>query len=123
MEFENTGLDITTVFGAGSPEEAEANNDPTKASADFLGIAVHCAKGSALCAGGKPDRLPDEPGGYVGFNALFGNKYVQPQTSPAGPVKDLDGSIIQDAKGNPGFPNLFNPSASQSLGYIGGPRL
>jgi len=49
---------------------------------------------------------------------LFGNKYVQPQISPSGPVKDLDGNIIKDASGNPGFPNLFNPSASQSLGYL-----
>jgi hypothetical protein len=79
IEFENIGLDITTVFGAGSLEELEAQNDPTKASADFLGIAIHCAKKSALCASGKPDLLTDEPGGYVGFNALFGNKYVQPQ--------------------------------------------
>jgi hypothetical protein len=118
IELENIGLDITTVFGAGSPEETEAKTNQAKANADFLGIAVHCANSSVLCAAGKPDLLPDEPGGYVGFKALFGNKYVQPQISPAGPVKDLDGNIIQDASGNPGFPNLFNPSASQSLGYI-----
>jgi hypothetical protein len=118
IEFENIGLDVTTVFGAGSPEETEAKTNPTKASADFLGIAVHCAKTSALCASGKPDILPDEPGGYLGFKALFGNKYVQPQISPGGPVKDLDGNVIQDASGNPGFPNSFNPSASQSLGYL-----
>jgi len=118
IEFENIGLDITTVFGAGSPEQAEAMNDPTKASADFLGIAVHCAQASALCAPGKADLLPDEPGGYVGFEALFGNKYVQPQISSGGPVKDLDGNVIQDAKGNPGFPNSFSPTASQTLGYL-----
>ena len=119
IEFENIGLDITTVFGAGSPEAQEALTDPTKANADFLGIAVHCAQNSPLCTTtGKPDLLPDEPGGYTGFKALFGNKYVQPRISPAGPVKDLDGNIIQDSHGNPGFPNLFNPSASQSLGYL-----
>jgi hypothetical protein len=118
IEFENIGLDITTVFGAGSPEEMEAQSDPTKAQADFLGIAVHCAKKSALCASGKPDLLTDEPGGYVGFNALFGNKYVQPQISPGGPVKDIDGNVIQDSSGNPGFPNLFNPSAAQTLSYL-----
>lgn len=118
IEFENIGLDIATVFGAGSPEQAEATNDPTKASADFLGIALHCAQASALCAPGKPDLLPDEPGGYAGFKALFGNKYVQPQISSGGPVKDLDGNVIQDAKGNPGFPNSFSPTASQTLGYL-----
>ena len=118
IEFENIGLDVTTVFGAGSSEESEAKSDPTKASADFLGIAIHCAKKSALCGSGKPDLLTDEPGGYVGFNALFGNKYVQPQISPGGPVKDIDGNVIQDSKGNAGFPNLFNPSAAQTLGYL-----
>jgi hypothetical protein len=32
-------------------------------------------------------------------------------------VKDLDGNIIKTAQGNPGFPNIFNPTATQSLGY------
>jgi hypothetical protein len=114
IELENTGLDITTVFGANSPE---AKADSTKATTDFLGIAVHCAKGSPLCAAhGRPDLLPDEPGGYSGFSALFGNANVQPQIPPGGPIKDLDGKVIQDTKGNPGFPNSFNPSASQNLG-------
>ncbi|HEX9461096.1 MAG TPA: hypothetical protein VGB82_00730 [Alphaproteobacteria bacterium] len=118
IEFENVGLDIATVFGPNSPEAAEAKSDPAKAQADFLGIAVHCAQNSPLCTAGKPDVLTDEPGGYVGFNALFGNKNVQPAISPSGPVKDLDGNVIQDSHGNPGFPNLFNPSATQSLGYV-----
>jgi hypothetical protein len=118
IEFENIGLDVTTMFGAGSSEENEAKSNPTKASADFLGIAVHCAQQSPLCATGRSDLLPDEPGGYTGFKALFGNKYVQPQISPGGPVKDIDGNIIQDASGNAGFPNLFNPSAAQTLGYL-----
>ena len=118
VELENIGLDITTVFGAGSAEAQEAASDPDKANADFLGIAIHCAQNSALCASGKPDLLPDEPGGYTGFKALFGNKYVQPQISPSGPVKDIDGNVIQDSHGNPGFPNLFNPSAPQTLGYV-----
>ena len=118
IEFENIGLDITTVFGAGSPEAMEAQNNPTLADADFLGIAVHCARQSALCATGKPDLLPDEPGGYNGFKALFGNKYVQPRISPTGAIKDIDGNVITDAHGNPGFPNLFDPSPAQTLGYL-----
>jgi arylsulfatase A-like enzyme len=32
-------------------------------------------------------------------------------------VKDLDGNVIADAFGRPGFPNGFSPSATQSLGY------
>jgi hypothetical protein len=118
IELENIGLDITTVFGAGSAEAQEATSDPSKANADFLGIAIHCAQNSTLCASGQSDLLPDEPGGYAGFKALFGNKYVQPKISPSGPVKDIDGNVIQDSSGNPGFPNLFNPSAAQTLGYL-----
>jgi len=53
----------------------------------------------------------------VGFKGLFGNVNVQPVISPSGPVKDLDGTVIADAFGHPGFPNLFNPNATQSLGY------
>ena len=120
MEFESIPSDVENVFPAGSFEVQEAINNKTKAQADFLGIAIHCARKSKLCADpmhARPDLLPDEPGGYTGFNALYGNYHVQPVISPNGPVKDLDGNIIQDAHGNPGFPNVFNPLATQSLGY------
>lgn len=120
MELENVGNDVTTVFGAGSPQAMEAASNPFQAATDFEGIAIHCAAGSALCANGQPDMLPDEPRGYLGFNALFGNASVQPQISPSGPVKDLDGNVIADSKGHPGFPSTpgrFDPTASQSLGY------
>jgi hypothetical protein len=118
IEFENITTDVTNVFGAGSAEAAEAKSNPTKAKADFLGIAVHCAQNSPICAKGKPDVLTDEPGGYQGFNALFGGVNTQPAISPQGPVKDIDGNVIADAGGNPGFPNSFDPSASQTLGYL-----
>src|ERR1700681_3927069 len=121
IEFESVPADVNTVFGATSPEGIEANNPALrdKANADFLGIAIHCAQNSPLCnnSNGKDDLLADEPGGYVGYKALFGNIHVQPVISPSGPVKDLDGNVIQTAAGNPGFPNIFNPSATQSLGY------
>src|SRR6266436_204949 len=51
IEFESIPADVNTVFGATSPEGIEAN-DPkqrNKAIADFEGIAIHCAQGSALC--------------------------------------------------------------------------
>jgi len=120
IEFENTVLDINTVFGPDSPEAQEAKNNPDKAIADFEGIAVHCAPHSALCAAhSRPDLLPQEPGGYAGFDALFGNANVQPQISPERPVTDLDGNVIADTSNppNPGFPG-FSPSASQTLGYL-----
>jgi len=121
IEFESVPADVNTVFGATSPEGVEANNPALrdKANADFLGIAIHCAKNSPLCNNtqARDDLLPDEPGGYTGFKALFGNLHVQPVISPSGPVKDLDGNIIKTAAGNPGFPNIFDPVATQSLGY------
>jgi hypothetical protein len=119
IELENIGLDITTVFGANSPEAAEAQSNPNKAGADFEGISVHCARGSALCpaADSQPDLLPQEPRGYAGFRALFGNAFVQPQISPGGAVQDLDGTVIGDGNGNVGFPG-FDPSAAQTLGYL-----
>jgi hypothetical protein len=46
---ENTAIDIPTVFGAGSPEAAEVTSNPGQAFADFVGIGVHCAQGSAIC--------------------------------------------------------------------------
>jgi hypothetical protein len=124
IEFESIPGDVNTVFGPNSPEGIEANTaaTKTKATADFEGIAIHCAQGaSSACnrnsAHAKPDLLPDEPGGYNGFNALYGNLYVQPAINPSGPVKDLDGNVIADSNGNPGFPG-FDPTASQSLGYV-----
>ena len=52
----------------------------SKAAADYEGLSVHCARGSALCAQVPlgPDLLPDEPGGYSGYRALFGAKYLDP---------------------------------------------
>jgi hypothetical protein len=121
IEFESVPGDVNTVFGATSPEGIEANNPAMKdkAQADFLGVAIHCAQNSPLCnnAQARDDVLADEPGGYTGFKALFGNAHVQPVISPKGPVQDLDGNVIKTAAGNPGFPNLFDPVATQSLGY------
>ena len=118
IEFENVGSDINTVFGPTSPQAMEAASNHNKAVADFEGIIVHCAQGSPLCAkDGAPDILNDEPGGYNGFTALYGNANVQPQTSPNGPVEGLDGNVIADSNGDPGFPG-FSPTPSQTLGYL-----
>jgi hypothetical protein len=124
IEFESIPADVNTVFGANSPEAAEASSNHNKAVADFEGIAIHCAQNSRLCAASgahaKPDVLPDEPGGYTGFNALYGNLYVQPAINPSGPILDLDGNVIASVTSTgtfPGFPG-FDPTASQSLGYV-----
>ncbi len=114
---ENTGIDVPTVFPPDpvthqpSPEMQEVASTPGKAFADFVGIGIHCASGDAVCAGtnGRPDRLPDEPGGYNGFQALFGHKYVAQQL---GGVSDINGTTL------PGFPGFDGMSAAVSLGYV-----
>jgi hypothetical protein len=118
---ENTAIDIPTVFGSGSPEAAEVASNPGQAFADFVGIGVHCAPGSALCAASthaRPDLLPDEPGGYNGFKGLFGAAYVNPIIKPSGPMVDLDGNVIQDATGHIGFPGFDGMEAAVSLAWV-----
>src|SRR5215471_18042805 len=111
IEFESIPRDVVTVYGAGSPEASEAGSNFDKAVADFEGIALHCAQNSPLCAAAgthaKPDLLPDEPGGYTGFNAIFGNKYLQPVINPNGPILDLDGNVIANVVDqNTSFPGF-----------------
>ncbi|MDB5077872.1 MAG: hypothetical protein JWO42_4051, partial [Chloroflexi bacterium] len=118
---ENTSTDIPTVFGPTSAEAQEVKSNPGQAFADFVGIGIHCAAGDALCStanSGKPDLLPSEPGGYQGYQGLFGHKYVAPQISPSGPVVDLNGNVIQDSSGHVGFPGFDGMSAAVSLSYV-----
>jgi hypothetical protein len=146
---ENTGTgafgDMTQVFGAGSAEwnEAVASNAApsgtaarAKALTDFIGIGIHCGQGGGICnqtaqntANSRPDRLPDEVGGYTGYLGLFGAKYtneaicagslasgcstVMGQTA----VNDTSGAPITDPFGQPGFPGFDGMSAKVTLGY------
>jgi hypothetical protein len=117
---ENTAIDIPTVFGPASPQAAEVAANPGQAFADFVGIGIHCAQGSAVCSsanGGRPDALPDEPGGYSGFDGLFGAKYVDPLIFPGGTPTDLGGHTIQDANGHVGFPGFDGMEATVTLSW------
>jgi len=123
-ELENTLPDVPHVFGANSPEAKEAakNNasgsDQAQATADFMGLSVHCTQGSAVCGHGSvPDVLRDEPGGYHGFRALFGSKFIQPVISPSGPVRDLNGHVIKDSFGQVGFPGYGGIIGDTGLAY------
>ena len=150
-ELENTAVDIPKVFGANSPEEAQlaADTDSFKdqETADYVGIGVHCARGSAFCADATAvkfgqttpsksavsDLLPDEPGGYTGYQALMGHKYVAPQLGAGKPSVTHDGYQVTNAAGNlvdlngnqingdflaaPGFPGFGPINAAQSLAY------
>jgi hypothetical protein len=63
--------------------------------------------------------LPDEQGGYQGFQALFGAKYVNPAISGSSAVTDVYGTAsITDSFGQPGFPGFDSMSAATSLGYV-----
>ena len=120
---ENTAIDIPTVFGPASPEAAEVAANPAQGFADYVGVAVHCAADDDRCSTsnhGRPDLLPDEPGGYTGFNALFGAKYVAPVIN-GGPMLDLDGNVIQDYVGgirHTGFPGFDGDFATNTLSYV-----
>src|ERR1700758_2960296 len=144
MEIENTGVDLSTVFGVGSPQTTDPN-----AFANYEGVAIHCAANSPLCStdnGGFLDKLPWEPNpdgsaattdpatgtstAYEGYNALFGHKYVTQAFQKLGlgsqvldtngNLKDINGNtIVDDFNGTltPGFPG-FSIAPQYSLGYV-----
>jgi hypothetical protein len=118
---ENIATDIPTVFGSNSIQAGEVKANPSQAFADYVGVAVHCARDSNLCSaehGGKNDLLPDEPGGYSNYLALYGHKYVAPQINGSGNMTDLDWNTIMDGKGHIGFPEFDGMSATVSLSYV-----
>jgi type II secretory pathway pseudopilin PulG len=139
MVLENAAVDVPTVFGANSPEAMETaqNPDPFKdvQVAKYVGEAVHCAQGAELCANSSravDDLLPTEPGGYDGYQALFGAQYIAPAvggganvfhngyrvTDANGNLVDLDGNTLQEPfTHTPGFPG-FSPTATQSLAVL-----
>lgn len=127
VELENNSTaasgDMTRVFGVGSPEWNEAKTNPHLALTDFVGIALHCAQtASSKCAGdpnAKADPLPDEPGGYNGYQALYGAKNVDPAiTGGNACVNDTSGQAITDPNGNCGFPGFDGMEANRTLGYV-----
>jgi arylsulfatase A-like enzyme len=127
---ENVGIDLSATFGAASPQAAEGKTNGAQAQADYVGIGVHCAQQSSVCASGTgsaDDVLPDEPGEYLGYRALFGARYVNaylagvaPTEYPAAnvPFTDLDGNPIADSGGRLGFPGFDGMFASTTLSYI-----
>jgi hypothetical protein len=133
--------DVATVFGTGSPQFAEASTSwnaaigtklGTKGQTDFVGLAIHCAQGSTRCSsanGGVADKLPGEPGGYTGYNGLFGAQSINPllthtplqapdvnnQTTP---LISMLKNPITDPFGQPGFPGFDGMEAEVTLRYI-----
>jgi hypothetical protein len=107
---EREPVDVATVFGANSPQVKESGSNQTN---DFVGAAIHCAQNSPFCASGSgavDDVLPDEPGGYNGYQALFGLKYIAPAL---GGITDYNGNAIT------GFGAIdFDPVPSQTLAAV-----
>jgi hypothetical protein len=107
---ERTPFDVQKVFGANSKQAAETSDDQFN---DFVGAAIHCAKGSSFCTSANsaaPDLLPSEPGSYNGFQALFGLKYIAPAL---GGITDYNGNPIT------GFGNIaFSPVPAQTLAVV-----
>jgi hypothetical protein len=160
MVLENVNPDLQNVFGAGSPEVAQLNADTTDSFkdpevADYLGLGVHCAQADSFCSTAQAtkfgqstpsstavtDALPNEPGGYDRFQAVFGHKYLQsqlaqaansgvnrvvnghtyPVVNAAGNLVDLNGHELDGGflpPGTPGFPGFGPISAAQSLAYM-----
>ena len=149
IELENIGTgpfgDMSEAFGTGSPEWTDAvasSAAPSgtaaraKAFTDYVGIAIHCAQGGGICASNptnvtnsRPDKLPDEPGGYLDYQALYGAKYVNPAVCaengascsivmgrPA--VNNTEGQPVTDPFGQPGFPGFDGALAKNTLGYV-----
>jgi hypothetical protein len=123
VELENgsnaAGGDVANVFGVG----AFSNETSAQRTTDFVGIAIHCSQAAtSVCAGNanaRPDPLPDEPGTYLGFNALYGAKFVDPAiTGGNSCVPDTEGKPITDAAGNCGFPGFDGMEAHNTLGYV-----
>lgn len=118
---ESPRFDIPAVFGSGSPEDKEQKADSARAQADFVGLAVHCGRNATGCGdaqNARADALPAEPGGYQGFRALFGARYLDPVISPNGHLTDLDGRVIEDSRGNVGFPGFDSLTPAVSLAYV-----
>jgi len=139
IELENIGFgpfgDMSEAFGTGSPEwndavvsNAAPSGTPLRAKAftDYVGIAIHCANGGGICTSNatnttnsRPDKLPDEPGGYLGYQALYGAKYVDPAITGGNPcVNDTSGQPVTDPFGRCGFPGFDWALAKNTLGYV-----
>lgn len=112
---ERTPFDVVKVFGAGSPQAMESTSTSVKPNQtdDFEGAAIHCALNDPICQSNPnavADMLPDEPGGYSGYQALFGLKYIAPVL---GGITDYHGVPIT------GFQSLnFDPTPAQTLAVV-----
>ena len=107
---ERTPFDVAKVFGADSPQAMESSDDQFD---HYVGAAIHCSINSPYCTPANhavADVLPDEPGGYSGYQAVFGLKYIAPAL---GGLTDYNGNAIT------GFGNIsFDPIPAHTLAVV-----
>ncbi|MGA8405798.1 MAG: hypothetical protein WB680_01370 [Candidatus Acidiferrales bacterium] len=117
---ERAPFDVYKVFGG--PTSPQGMESSTNQNNDFIGASIHCALNDALCQSnptlgvvGVNDTLEDEPGGYSGYQALFGLKYINPALtgSATGTIVDYHGVPLT------GFNQLnFDPTPAQTLAVV-----
>jgi len=117
---ERAPFDVFKVFGG--PTSPQGMESSTNQNNDFIGVSIHCALGDPICQSnptlgvvGVNDTLPDEAGGYTGYQALFGLKYINPALtgSANGSITDYHGVPLT------GFNQLdFDPTPAQTLAVV-----
>jgi hypothetical protein len=140
MEFENDLGDLANVYGPTSVQYQFGNwsyntayNEYNSAGSnvgetDYEGLAIHCSQADSgsggICStanGGEPDSLPDEPGGYTGYNALYGAINIDPwltgQPDQAEPASFTPTGDTPPPAGNwlaPPIYDVFAPNAKNT---------
>ncbi len=113
---ERAPFDVAKVFGAGSPQATEGLPSTSEMTNDFIGAAIHCALNDPICKSNPnsvADLLPDESGGYSGYQALFGLKYINPALGFPSGIPDYNGVPLT------GFNQLnFDPTPAQTLAVV-----
>jgi hypothetical protein len=104
-ELEGTN-DVANVYGTNSPQAHETSSQN---NSDFVGISLHCARGSNTCAAnGVPDLLPSQPLRHVTPSELL---WDLPNRSP-GPIKSpplTSGDVAADRIGRAPTPRRGRP--------------
>lgn len=134
VPFTRAGCDVGSVSTTGfvlenskSVANAFAGTGVTGTSAD-TGLAVHCAHSSAVCGtsatdsnvAAVPDKLPNEPGGYSGYQALYGHRFIAPAVNDRINGAPSGGSTTVNLLRSPAtssFPGFSGEDGNYTLGY------
>ena len=106
--------------GARRPARPSGTAARAKAQTDFVGLAIHCAQGSALCARATTMccRTSRRLHRLQGTVRRAGDRSAADRAAGDRPLTDLLGNPIVDPFGQPGFPGFDGMSAAVSLAYV-----